>query len=111
MQGSTPLLTLPVTAAAALLANRAVTGVGTVPAAGGRCLGFTRTAAAIGERVPVDVDGTTLAEAGAAIAIDQSLELDAQGRIVPLVSGKPIARALSAATAAGQIVEVLVIAN
>lgn len=109
--GSVPLLTIPVKATAVLTAGRAVTGLGAIPAAGGRTLGVARVNAAVGDVTPVDVDGTTAGEAGAAIAIDQALEVDAQGRFIPKASGVTVGRALSAATAAGQMVEVLLIAN
>jgi len=110
-QGSNPLLTISVIATTALTQARAVTGVGALPAAAGRCLGVARTSGAIGDRVPVDVDGTSIAEAGAAIAVDAALELDATGRFITKASGVTVARALSAATAAGQMIEVLLIAN
>jgi hypothetical protein len=110
-QGSNPLLTLSVIATVALTQARAVTGLGAVPAAAARCLGIARTNAAIGERVPVDVDGTSIAESGAAIAIDAALELDASGRVITKSAGVTIGRALSTASAAGQMVEVLLIAN
>lgn len=111
MQGSTPLLSLPIVATAALTQARAVSGLGAVPAAAARCLGIARTSAAIGERVTVDVDGTAVGEAGAAIAIDAALELDASGRFITKAAGVTVGRALSATTAAGQMLEVLLIAN
>lgn len=110
-QGSTPLLTLSVVATAALTQARAVTGLGAVPAAAARCLGVARTNGAIGDRVTVDVDGTTIAEAGAAVAVDAALELDSSGRFITKASGVTVGRALSAASASGQMIEVLLIAN
>jgi hypothetical protein len=111
MQGSTPLLTLSVVATAALTQARAVSGLGAVPAAAARCLGVARTSAAIGDRIPVDVDGTAVAEAGAAVAVDAALELDSVGRFVTKSAGVTVGRALSAAGAAGVMIEVLLIAN
>lgn len=105
------ILTLSVVATAALAQNRAVTGAGAVPAAGGRCLGFADFPAAIGERVALGVVGTTTAEAGAAFANEAELELDAQGRVITKTSGVKVGRALSAAAAAGQVVEILLIPN
>ncbi len=53
-------------------------------AAGAKALGIARTAAtAAGQDVQVAVIGTAVAEAGAAIAIGDSLVADAQGRLVP----------------------------
>lgn len=104
-------LALTVTAAAALSAHRGVTVAGAVPAAGANVLGFTRTAAASGDLVPVDADGTVLAEAGAAIALGAAVEVDAQGRVITRTTGATVGRALAAATAAGQVIEVRFIAN
>jgi len=105
------ILTLSVVASAALAQNRAVTGGGAIPAAGARCLGFTDFPGAIGERVAVGVVGTTTAEAGAAFANETELEVDAQGRVVAKTTGVKVARALAPATAAGQVVEILLIPN
>ncbi len=105
------VLTLSVVAAAALVQHRAVTAAGALPAAGGRCLGVTDYPAAIGERVSVGALGTVIAEAGAAFAIDAALELDAAGRFITRTAGVTVARALGAATAVGQRVEVLLIPN
>lgn len=105
------VLTVSVVAAAALAQYRAVTGNGAVPAAGARSLGFTDFPAAIGERVSVGAVGSTIAEAGAAFAVDAALELDAQGRVIAKAAGVTVARALGAAAGAGQTVEVLLIPN
>lgn len=105
------LLTLSVVATAALSANRAVTAAGAVPSAAARCVGFTDYAAAIGERVSYGAMGTVVAEAGAAFAVDAALELDATGRVVTKSAGVTVGHALAAATAAGQLVEILVIPN
>jgi hypothetical protein len=105
------ILTLSVVATAALIQNRAVTGTGAIPAAGARCLGFADVNAAIGERVSVNAMGTTVAEAGAAVAVDALVEVDAQGRVVTKNAGVAVGRALAAATAAGQQIEILLIPN
>lgn len=105
-------LTLTVAAAGALTANRFVTGAGAAPSANGRALGVTRTsAAAAGDLVPVDVQGTTLVEASAAIAVDDAVATTANGRAVTFSTGATVGRALTAASAAGQLIEVLLIAN
>lgn len=105
------VLTLSVVAAAALSQYRAVTAAGAVPAAGARSLGVTDYAVAAGDRVSVAVLGTAIAEAGAAFAIDAALEVDAQGRFVTKNTGATVARALSAAGATGNLVEILLIPN
>lgn len=105
------ILTLSVVATAALSQYRAVTAAGAVPAAGARCLGVTDFSAPVGERVSVGVLGTVIAEAGAAFAIGAALELDAQGRLITKNTGVTVAHALAAATAAGNLVEILLIPN
>lgn len=112
MTGNYSTLTLSVVAAAALLANRFVNQSGAYPAAGGRPFGVTRTsAAAAGDLVPVDVNGTAIAEAGAAITFDVPLMLDAAGRVVPLSgTGKtPVGVSMEAAGASGALIEVLLV--
>ncbi len=107
--GNISTLTLTVMAAAALAANRFVTTAGAYPAAGGLALGTSRTSGAIGDAVPVDVEGTALVEASAAIAVDAGVQSLADGRAVTLTSGTALGRALTPAAAAGEIIEVLLI--
>ena len=112
MTGNVSTLTLTVTAAVALAACRFVTQAGAYPAAGAAAFGVTRSSAeAAGDLVPVDVQGTAIAEAGAAITLDAPLLVDATGRVVPLTVGSksPVGRAMQAATAAGQQIEILLV--
>jgi len=105
-------LTLTVTAAAALSANRGVTVAGDVPAAGAAIAGFTRTAAATGDLVPVDAGGTVIAESGAAVAAGAAVEVDNLGRVITLNTGLKVGRMApgqAATTAAGQLVELIYI--
>lgn len=108
---STPILTLSVTATAALTADRFVTPAGAVPAAGTTCLGVGRSTVAIGARQPVDVLGTSVVETGAAIAANALVEADASGRAVTFNAGTVLARLApgEVATAAGQFVEVILL--
>jgi hypothetical protein len=109
---SIPVLTLTVRAAAALQAARFVTHAGAVPSAGARVIGVTRSSAEAGDEVAVDVLGTTIVEAGAAISsVGALLETDAQGRAVPKTTGTAVAVALQTATAAGQKIEALLLPN
>lgn len=106
------LLTLTVTAAAALSAHRGVTGGGAVPAAAAAVVGFTRTSGNIGDLVPVDCLGTTMAEAGAAIAVNAAVEVDNLGRVITLAAGTKVGRMApgqAAAGAAGALVEIIFI--
>lgn len=107
-----PLLTLTITAAAALSANRFVTAVGAVPAAKARCVGVTRTSAgASGDLVPVDVLGTAMVEVGVGgVAAGANVETDNTGKAVAFTDGAKLGTALAAASA-GQLVEVLLIPN
>lgn len=110
--GNISTLTLTVVANAAVSAERFVTQSGGYPTAGGVAFGVTRTSAAqAGDLLPVDVQGTSIVEAGAAITVDAALMVDAQGRVVPLTVGSksPVARALGAAAGAGERIEVLLV--
>lgn len=110
--GNIAILTLTVIAAGALEAARFVERDGTYPTAGGNALGVTRfSAAAAGEPVSVDVQGTAIVECGAAVSADAALMVDATGRVVPLSgAGKQsVGRALEAGAAAGAQIEILLI--
>ena len=109
---SISLLTLTLAATAAITANRFVTPLGGQAVADANTLGVASTAAAIGERFPVDVRGTTTVEAGAAVAVGATVKSDASGRAITWVtSGAKVGIALEAATAAGQFIEVLLVDN
>lgn len=108
MQASISILVLNVVAAGALATARGVTFAGAYPAANAAIHGVTRTsAAAVGDLVPIDVIGTALIESGAAVTAGLALACDATGRVVDFAAGVKVGRALTAATAAGQMVEVL----
>lgn len=105
-------LVLGITAAAALTQYRAVTATGAHPAAAANAVGFTNTAGAIGERVPVTSGGTALVTAGAAIAVGAAVEVvGVVGKVVTKSAGITVGRALTAAAADGDLIEVLVIPN
>lgn len=108
---SISLLTLSLTAAAALTANRFVTHAGAVPAAGANVAGVNRSTVASGAITPVDVIGTAVVEASAAIALGAAIETTATGKAVTKTTGATVARALQAAAADGDLIEVLLIAN
>lgn len=105
------LLTLPVVAAAALTDKRFVTATGAVATAAGNALGVTTSDAAIGDQVGVDVIGTTTVTAGGAIAKNAQVEVGTSGKAVTKASGTVVARALEAATADGDVIEVLLLPN
>jgi len=110
MQGSIPILTLSVVAAGALATARFVTAAGAYPAAGAGSRGVTRTlASAAGDLVPMTVLGTELVESGAAVTKDGPVQSDATGRAIDKAAGITLGFAQNAASAAGQMVEVLLI--
>jgi len=111
-KSSIPLLTLTVIAAAALATARAVNQAGNYPAAGGLAFGITRTDAATGDPLPVDVQGTALAEAGAAFDADVPLMVGTSGKLIAHDGDgdkHAVARSIDAATADGDVVEVLLV--
>lgn len=109
---SIPLLTLSILAAGAVAAHRFVTPVRDQAVADENTLGVSTTDAANGESLAVDVLGTTIVEAGAAIAEGATLKADANGKAITwAVSGAKVAVALEAATGDGDFIEVLLIQN
>lgn len=107
-----PLLCLPRVLTGTVAAQRFVTHAGAQAGADANTLGVARTAGVSGELVPVDVIGTTVVEAGAAVAVGAQLETDSSGRAVTwATSGPVVGRALQAAGAAGDMIEVLLIPN
>jgi len=104
------LLDLTETATAAVTGERFVQA-GAHAAAAGRALGVSRADAAIGQLFPVTVAGTAIVTAAAAIAAGAAIEVGANGQAVTRATGVPVARALTAAAAAGDRIEVLLITN
>lgn len=111
-QQNISLLSLTQALTGAVTANRFVTPAGAQAAADANTLGVTRQTGAIAEKVTVDVLGTAIVEAGAAVAAGATVKSDASGRAITWVtSGAKVAVALEAASAAGQFIEVLLIPN
>lgn len=109
---ATSVLTLSILAASAIAVSRFVTPGGAQAGADANTLGVSRFAAATGERLSVDVLGTAVVEAGAAVAVGASIKSDASGRAITWASsGAKVGIALDAAAAAGQMIEVLLIPN
>lgn len=109
MSQNISLLTLPVLAVAALTGRRFVTATGSVAAAEGNAIGVARHDASIGEACAVDVVGTAKVEAGGAISAGAAVEVGAGGKAVAVDEGVTVARALEAAGADGDVIEVLLI--
>lgn len=105
------ILSLSITAAGALLAERFVTATGAYATAAGNAFGVTNTSAAAGDLVSTDNLGTTVVTAGGAFAKGARLEVGTAGKAVVRASGVAVAIALQAATADGDRVEVFLIPN
>ncbi|PIQ25435.1 DUF2190 domain-containing protein [bacterium (Candidatus Blackallbacteria) CG13_big_fil_rev_8_21_14_2_50_49_14] len=98
-------------ATAGLTGNRLVSPTGGLPTAGGNTLGVAGMDTSSGQTAPVIAMGTAPIEASAAIAEGAEVEALADGRIVTKSTGVTVGRTLQAATAAGQVIEVLLIPN
>lgn len=108
--GNISLMTLTVIASAAIVANRFVTTAGAPCAAGALPLGVARSDGAIGDPIPVDTLGTALVEAGDVIAADAAIMVTTDGKALTHDADgdkHAVGRALSAAGAAGDLIEVL----
>lgn len=105
------LLTINRTSAAALAQYQPVQATGAAAAAAGNAVGFCQaTVAAAGALYPVIVEGTSIAIAGAAIAVGALVEVHTTvTQVVTKAAGIAIGRALTAAAAAGDQIEVLII--
>lgn len=112
-KGNISLLTLTVIASATVAANRFVTTAGAhTGAAGALPLGVTRSDGVSGDPIPVDVLGTALVEAGAAIAAGATIMVTTDGKALThdgAGAKHAVGRALEAAGAAGDLVEVLLV--
>jgi thioredoxin-related protein len=93
-----PVLTLTHRLTGTVAQHRFVTAAGAQAGADANALGAARLAGVSGEDVPVDVLGTAIVEAGAAIAAGATLKSDASGRAITWVTaGAKVASALQAA--------------
>ena len=105
---SVPLLILPVKATAAITEYRLVDFAGAqVAAADAEWLGVARRSASIGEYVDISTEGTEVIETGGAITAGALVYSDASGRVSTTGTTNPVGRALQAATAGGDFIEVL----
>lgn len=107
----TPCLTLPVKLTAAVLKHTFIDLTGANATAAAYTHGVAMTDGAIGEVIPVVVLGTAPVIVAAAITKGAKIEVAAAGQATTLAAGIAVARALEAATAAGQIIEALLLPN
>lgn len=106
------ILSLPLTLSGTVAANRFVTAAGAQAGADANTFGVSRSSGVSTEKVTVDVLGTAVVESGAAVAVGATLKSDASGRgITWATSGAKVGLALESASAAGQLIEVLLIPN
>lgn len=95
-------------AAAAIGQFAPIRADGQPAAAGDPIIGFTQASATAGSRVPVAIDGSSIAWSGAAIADGSLVQVGPSGTVVTATDGGcVIGVALNAASAAGEKVEVL----
>lgn len=104
-----PLLTLSILATATIAEEQAVGHDGAVASAAGKMLGLAISEAPSGTQVGVDTLGTSIAVAGAAIANGADLQVGSSGKLVTQTAGIIVARALQAAAADGDKLEVLLL--
>lgn len=106
---TTPGLITSVPAAAANTPERRfIRPDGSVAAAAQRALGVSADGTtAVGQALPVMLNGIAFVETGGAFSANASLQSDASGRAIVAVDANPVnAIALEASTAAGQFVRV-----
>jgi len=109
---SISLLALTLALTGTVTANRFVQVDGTLAGAGENAIGVARTDGVSGDDIAVDVLGTAVVEAGAAVAAGATIKADANGKAITwATSGAKIAIALQAASADGDLIEVLLIPN
>lgn len=111
MKTCTTILALPVKATGDIAEFRFVNPSGAQAGAGDHTLGSSEYAAETGDMVSVANLGTATVEAGAAIAAGAAVQSDASGRAITKDAGATVARALEAASAAGDFIEVALIPN
>lgn len=106
------VLTLPLVLSGTVTANRFVTAAGAQAGTDANTYGVARSSGVSADRIAVDVLGTAVVESGAAVAVGATLKVDSSGRgITWVTSGAKVGLALEAASAAGQMIEVLLIPN
>lgn len=113
---SIPILRLTRTAGATLAAERFVKADGTYPAAGGYALGVTETKAASGDLIAVMTLGLAVVEAAGAITEGSLVQTDAKGQAVTHIAsgagaGQALGRAMTAAAAKGDLIQIHLIPN
>lgn len=106
------ILTIGLIATGTVTQFQPIQASGANATAAGNAVGFARIGGAAGERIPTTVLGTSIAIAGAAISVGALVEVGATvTKVVTKSAGVAIGRALSAAAADGDQIEVLILPN
>lgn len=112
---SIDILVPSVKSTGAIIENRFVTAAGAQTAANGNALGVAQYGvSAAGQMVPVTSVGVVGIEAGGAVSVGQPVASDSSGRAVYRDGATytvTLGRALTASTAAGQLLQVHLIPN
>ncbi len=109
---NTACLTIGVTASASIAQYQPMLATGAACSAAGNAVGFAQLGGASGDRLPVVALGTSIAIAGAAISAGALVEVHSTvTKVVTKSAGVAIGRALTAAAADGDQIEVLIIPN
>jgi hypothetical protein len=112
MQSNKQVLTLSMTLSGTVAQYGPVSAAGAPATAASNAIGFAPVGGVSGDIVAVIVMGTSLAVAGAAIAAGALVEVGSTpSQVVTRSAGVSIGRALNAASAAGDFVEVLILQN
>ena len=113
MSQKIPVLTLTAVAVGTVAAHRFVGFDGAqLDAAGAEAFGVANFSAVDGDDLSLDVMGTTVVETGGAVAVGDDVVSDANAMAItnPEVGGeKVLAKALDAASGAGEFIEVLIV--
>ncbi len=107
------VLTLTVVASGAIVANRFVSPMGDQAGDGENALGVARFTVADNKPVAVDMLGTTVVEAGAAISAGALVQSNAEGKAITKAAGVSVGRMApgQGASIAGRPVEIILIPN
>ena len=91
--------------------HRFVTSAGAPAGSGGHALGVASMDAASGEWLGIVVLGSAQIEAAGALSVGEAVESDTEGRAITHTNGVKLGRTLQAATAVGDLIEILLIPN
>jgi hypothetical protein len=109
MATEAPLYTLTLKATGTVTKQRFVEVTGVHATAAAKAIGVSRVDAVTGDNFGAHTLGTAIVESGGAIAIGAAVEVGANGKAVTNAVGVKVGRALTAASADGDLIEVYLI--